>query len=67
MSKSERRYVVHYCPHCNNCWIDLDLTNVKTFPPTWKLCKECCKKEGIDFDNQKPNKGIINNTEKKDE
>lgn len=53
--KSDARpYVVHYCKQCNNCWIDKDLTNVKTFPPTWKLCEECCKKLGIDFDSQKP-------------
>jgi len=47
-------YVVHYCknPECNNCWIDKDVTNVKTYPPTWKYCEECCKKLGIDFNNQ---------------
>lgn len=47
-------YVVHYCknPECNNCWIDKDTTNVKTYPPTWKYCKECCEKLGIDFNNQ---------------
>lgn len=49
-------YVVHFCanPECNNAWIDKDLTNVKTFPPHWKYCRECCKKMGIDFDAQKP-------------
>lgn len=56
------RYVAHYCPKCNNAWTDKDLTNVKTFPPTWKLCRECCKKLGIDFNKQKPNKKIIENT-----
>lgn len=52
------RYVVHYCKNkdCNNCWIDKDLTNVKTIPPKWKYCKECCEKLGIDFEKQKPNK-----------
>ena len=58
------RYVVHYCPKCNNCWIDKDLTNVKTLPPKWKLCKECCKKLGIDFNSQKPSNGKIKNTTK---
>lgn len=49
------KYVVHYCknPKCNNCWIDKDETNVKTYPPTWKYCKECCKELGIDFNNQR--------------
>ena len=38
-------YVVHFCknPDCNNCWIDKDKTHVKTVPPKWKYCKECCK------------------------
>lgn len=50
------KYVVHFCQNkeCNNSWIDKDLTNVKTFPPTWKYCKECCNMLGIDFDSQKP-------------
>ena len=49
-------YVVHFCknPDCNNCWIDKDKTHVKTVPPKWKYCKECCKKLGIDFNKQKP-------------
>lgn len=48
------KYVIHFCKNkdCNNCWIDKDLTNAKTEPPKWKLCKECCKKLGIDFDKQ---------------
>lgn len=54
-------YVVHFCknPDCNNCWIDKDKTHVKTVPPKWKYCKECCKKLGIDFNKQKP-EGRIN-------
>ena len=38
-------YVVHYCknPKCNNCWIDEDLTNVKSRPPKWKYCPNCVK------------------------
>ena len=47
-------FVVHYCPRCNTAWLDIDITNVKTFPPTWKFCIECCKKLGIDFDKQTP-------------
>ena len=49
-------YVVHYCKNkdCDNAWIDEDLTNVQTIPPQWKCCKECCKKLGINFNEQKP-------------
>lgn len=51
-----RSYVVHYCHNkeCDNCWVDEDLTNVKTVPPQWKYCEECAEKIGIDFDKQKP-------------
>lgn len=53
-------YVVHYCKNkkCNNAWLDKDLTHVKTFPPTWKYCKDCCKELGLDFDKQKPGDDI---------
>lgn len=67
MSRENKRpYVIHFCKNkdCNNCWIDIDLTNVKTFPPSWKYCRECCKKMGIDFDKQKPTDGRIENIEK---
>ena len=57
-------YVAHDCRnsrlsersknYCNNRWIDKDITKVKTQIPTWKYCEECCKKLGIDFENQKP-------------
>lgn len=40
--------------YCNNRWVDKDLTNAQMKVPTWKYCKECCEKLGIDFDNQKP-------------
>ena len=65
MSKSKRPYVVHFCKNkeCNNSWIDKDLTNVKSYPPQWKYCRECCKKMGIDFDKQKPEDGRIENVE----
>ena len=52
-------YIAHDCRNtrnntCNNRWIDKDLTNAGTKIPTWKYCRECCEKLGIDFDNQKP-------------
>lgn len=49
-------YVMHFCRNkkCNNGWVDKDLTNVKSYPPSWKYCKECADKLGIDFDAQKP-------------
>ena len=47
-------YVNHICKNnqCNNSWIDKDITNVKSYPPSWKYCEECCKKLGIDFNLQ---------------
>lgn len=50
------KYVLHICKNkkCNNGWLDKDLTNVKTNPPAWKYCEDCCKELGIDFENQKP-------------
>ena len=49
-------YVIHICRNkqCNNGWLDKDLTNVKTNPPSWKYCRECAEKLGIDFEKQKP-------------
>lgn len=54
--KKSKVYVIHFCRNkeCNNGWIDEDLTNVKTFPPQWKYCKECAEKFGVEFDKQKP-------------
>lgn len=51
-----KNYVIHFCRNkeCNNGWIDEDKTNAKTIPPSWKYCKECAKKLGIDFGKQKP-------------
>lgn len=42
-------YVIHFCknPNCNNAWLDVDLTNAKTRPPSWKYCDCCCKKYGF--------------------
>lgn len=39
---------------CNNRWIDEDLTGATTHIPTWKYCRDCCERLGIDFDKQKP-------------
>ena len=57
-------YVAHDCRNsrldekhkdfCNNRWIDKDITKATTLIPTWKYCRECCEKLGIDFENQKP-------------
>lgn len=52
---SNKNFVLHFCknPNCNVGWLDTDETNVKTIPPKWKYCRECCKLLGIDFDKQK--------------
>lgn len=52
---SSKNFVLHFCknPDCNAGWLDTDETNVKTIPPKWKYCRECCKILGIDFDKQK--------------
>ena len=52
-------YVAHDCRNtrnktCNNRWVDKDKTYAKTQIPTWKYCRECCEKLGIDFEKQKP-------------
>ena len=52
-------YVAHDCRNtrdntCNNRWIDKDITGATTQVPTWKYCRECCKRLGINFENQKP-------------
>lgn len=50
-----KNFVLHFCknPDCNVGWLDVDETNVKTIPPKWKYCRECCKLLGIDFNKQK--------------
>lgn len=52
-------FVLHFCknPDCNVGWLDIDKANVKTIPPKWKYCRECCKLLGIDFDSQKKPEG----------
>lgn len=53
-------YVMHDCKskNCNNGWIDKDITHATMYPPSWKYCKECCEKLGIDFDSQTPNSNL---------
>lgn len=52
--------MVHYCKNrdCNNAWIDVDLTNAKSRPPSWKYCKECCDKFGFVNSEQPPKKQL---------
>jgi hypothetical protein len=50
----ETVYVIHVCKnsklkpkdpnYCDRAWVDVDKTNVKDTPPTWKYCEECVKK-----------------------
>ena len=50
----ETVYVIHVCKnsklkpddpnYCDRAWVDVDKTNVKDTPPTWKYCPECVKK-----------------------
>lgn len=47
-------YVAHVCRNsrlkpsdpnfCENSWVDEDLHNVTTIPPSWKYCEDCVKK-----------------------
>lgn len=39
---------------CNERWVDVDMTGAKMQIPTWKYCRKCCEKLGIDFEKQKP-------------
>lgn len=53
-------YVMHICRNkeCDAIWIDKDLTNVKTNPPSWKYCRECAEKLGINYDAQTPESNL---------
>ena len=44
--------------YCDKIWIDKDLTNARSVPPTWKYCEECCKRLGIDYDKQTPTSNL---------
>lgn len=75
-------YVAHDCRnsrrsekskhYCNNRWVDVDMTGATTLIPSWKYCRECCEKLGIDFEKQKPsdyrteeeNRKILNHSKK---
>lgn len=50
------RYVIHFCPHCDRCFIAEDYTRAKDRPPKWRLCPDCCKELSIDYEKQRPNK-----------
>lgn len=53
-------YVMHICRNrqCTNGWIDKDLTNARVNPPSWKYCRECTEKLGIDYDAQTPTSNL---------
>lgn len=53
-------YVMHFCRNkkCNNGWIDKDLTFATVNPPSWKYCKYCADKLGIDYDAQTPESNL---------
>ena len=53
-------FVAHICRNkqCDAIWIDKDLTNVKSYAPDWKYCRECCEKLGIDYDKQTPTSNL---------
>lgn len=59
-------YVVHYCKNknCNNAFVAEDYTKVRDIPPHWRLCPDCCKELGIDYEKQRP---WTNRTEKQKE
>ena len=67
--KRGKVYVIHFCRNkeCNNGWLDEDLTNVKTFPPQWKYCRECADKFGVDFDKQTPTDAKSNKEKERDQ
>lgn len=54
LEKGNRKSAKPNPDYCNNRWIDKDLTGATTQIPTWKYCRKCCEKMGIDFDKQKP-------------
>ena len=53
-------YVLHFCKNkkCNAGWIDKDLTRATSIPPSWKYCKECAEKLGIDYNSQTPTSNL---------
>ncbi len=57
-------YVTHTCQRCECAFVAEDFTKVKDIPPHWRLCPDCCKELGIDYDKQRP---WNNRTEKQKE
>lgn len=53
-------YVAHICRNkkCDSGWIGLDLTDARNKPPSWKYCRECAEKLGIDYDSQTPESNL---------
>ena len=58
MSKKPRpytgSYVAHICKKCGCMFIAEDYTKATALPPTWRYCKSCCEKMGIDYNQQTP-------------
>ena len=53
-AKNGKKIYIPNPDFCNNRWIDIDKTGAKSQIPTWKYCRECCEKMGINFEKQKP-------------
>lgn len=47
-------FVTHTCKKCECAFVAEDYTNCQDMPPHWRLCPDCCKELGIDYDKQKP-------------
>jgi hypothetical protein len=54
MSNWKGAYVCHVCRKCECAFVAEDYTNAKDIPPKWRLCPDCAKETGIDYDSQKP-------------
>ena len=60
LKKWNGKYVAHGCRNkkCNNGWVDKDLTDTRNKEATWKYCRECAEKLGIDYDSQTPESNL---------
>lgn len=60
MSKRKRQYtgsyVAHICKKCGCMFVAEDYTKATAIPPSWRYCKSCCEKMGINYDTQTPRK-----------
>lgn len=54
MNKWTGAYVCHVCKKCECAFIAEDYTNCQDIPPHWRLCPDCSKELGIDYDKQRP-------------